>query len=66
MKVYSSFKRKTALFTKGIPTPLNPQVSFVSKQMSSQTLATRVSLHSAGFTTAEKWVYLTGMTISRS
>jgi len=31
MKVYLSFKRKTVLFTKGIPKPLNLRVSFVSK-----------------------------------
>ncbi len=51
MKVYLSFKRKTVLFTKGIPKPLGLRVSFVSKQMSSQTLATRVSLRSTGCTT---------------
>jgi hypothetical protein len=51
MKVYLSFKRKTVLFTKGIPKPLSLQVSVGSKQMSSRTLATRVSLQSAGCTT---------------
>jgi hypothetical protein len=39
MKVYLSFKRKTMLFTKGIPKSLKLRVSFVCKQMSSESFS---------------------------